>query len=279
MLVNFKEILREAYVNHYAVGSFNGYNYETFKGIIDAGCETKTPVILAFGAKYLKNMSLETAYALSKSLGGGVEIPICLHLDHCSDMDTVFRAIRSGFGSVMYDGSALPFDENVKNTKLVCEIAHACGVSVEGELGCLAAGERSHEGAVSDIEVYTDPALAQQFAETTQVDALAISIGTVHGLYKAEPMIRFDILETISKLLAIPLVLHGGSGVPEKDILRCITQGIAKININTEISIYAVDKTAKLLDREQPHFSELSLYQVGYVKDIVKKYISFFGRS
>lgn len=279
MLVNLEDILDEAYINHYAVGSFNGYNYETFKGIVDAGCETKTPVILAFGAKYLKNMSLETAYSIAKSLEERSEIPFCLHLDHCSDMDTVFRAIRTGFGSVMYDGSALPFEENVRNTKLVCDIAHACGVSVEGELGCLAAGERSHEGSISDVEVYTEPALAKQFAEATQVDALAVSIGTVHGLYKSEPNIRFDILETISKLLAIPLVLHGGSGLSEKDFLRCIAKGIAKININTEISIYAVDKTTKLLASKQPHFSELSLNQISYVKDIVKKYISFFVKS
>ena len=278
MLVNLNDILKEAYVNHYAVGAFNGYNYETFKGIIDAGDATKTPVILAFGAKYLKNMSLETAYSMAKSLGEGSETPICLHLDHCSDLDTVFRAIRTGFGSVMYDGSALPFEENVKNTKLVCQIAHACGVSVEAELGCLAAGERSHEGSVSDVEVYTEPTAAKQFVEATQVDALAVSIGTVHGLYKAAPNIRFDLLETTNKLLAIPLVLHGGSGLSEQDMLGCIAQGIAKININTEISVYAVDKTTKLLANKQPHFSELSLNQVGYVKDIVKKHISFFKR-
>lgn len=277
MLVNFQDILNDAYRKKYAVGSFNGYNYETFKGIIDAGCETKTPIILAFGAKYLKNMSLETAYSLAKSLAESAEIPICLHLDHCSDMDTVFRAIRIGFGSVMYDGSALPFDENVNNTKLVCEIAHAAGVSVEAELGSLAAGERSHEGSASDVEVYTDPALAKEFVERTNVDALAISVGTVHGLYKAKPNIRFDILDKINDLLAIPLVLHGGSGVPEKDILQSIAKGIAKINVNTEISIYTVDKTTELLAAKQPHFSELSLHQVGYVKEIVKKYISFFN--
>jgi len=278
MLVNLKDILNEAYVNNYAVGSFNGYNYETFKGIIDAGDATKKTVILAFGAKYLKNMSLETAYSLAKSLGEGSETPICLHLDHCSDLDTVFRAIRTGFGSVMYDGSALPFEENVKNTKLVCQIAHACGVSVEAELGCLAAGERSHEGSVSDVEVDTEPTAAKQFVEATQVDALAVSIGTVHGMYKAAPNIRLDILENINKLLAIPLVLHGGSGLSEKDILGCIAKGIAKINVNTEISVYAVDKTTKLLADKQPHFSELSLNQVGYVKDIVKKHISVFTR-
>ncbi|SDF03275.1 class II fructose-bisphosphate aldolase [Sporomusa acidovorans] len=138
MLVNFKDILNEAYSKHYAVGSFNGYNFETFKGIIDAGWETRTPVILAFGAKYLPNMSLATAYALAKSLGEELETPVCLHLDHCSDLATVFRAIRTGFGSVMYDGSALPFAENIKNTRLVCKIAHACGITVEAELGCLA---------------------------------------------------------------------------------------------------------------------------------------------
>lgn len=275
MLVNFNDILNEAYINHYAVGSFNGYNYETFKGIIDAGIETKTPIILAFGAKYLKNMPLEMAYSIAKSLGERIETPICLHLDHCSDMDTVFRAIRTGFGSVMYDGSSLPFEENVKNTKLVCDIAHACGASVEAELGSLAAGERSHEGSESDVEAYTEPTAAKQFVDATQVDALAISIGTVHGLYKAEPNLRIDILETINKLLAMPLVLHGGSGLAEKDILRCISNGIAKINVNTEISVYAVDKTSELLADKQPHFSELSLNQVGYVKDIVKKYITF----
>ena len=134
MLVNFGDILKVAYRNNYAVGAFNGYNYETFKGIIDAGSETGMPVILALGAKYLKNMPLSTAYALAKSMGEESETLICLHLDHCSDLDTVFRAIRAGFGSVMYDGSALPYAENVRNTKLVCQIAHACGVSVEAEL-------------------------------------------------------------------------------------------------------------------------------------------------
>lgn len=275
MLVNLQDILKDAYRNHYAVGSFNGYNYETFKGIIDAGAETQRPVILAFGAKYLQNMSLETAYALAKSLGEGSVAPVCLHLDHCSDLATVFRAIRAGFGSVMYDGSELPFAENVKNTAAVCRVAHACGVTVEAELGCLAAGEHSHEGSATSVQVYTEPALAKQFVEMTQVDALAVSIGTVHGLYQAAPLLRLDILEQINRLIAVPLVLHGGSGLPEQDILACIARGIAKINVNTEISVYAVQQTTGLLAAQQPHFSEVSLNQIGYVKDIVKKYIAF----
>ncbi|QDR82636.1 class II fructose-bisphosphate aldolase [Sporomusa termitida] len=278
MLVNLADILRDASQGNYAVGAFNGYNYETFAGIIEAGTETNTPVILAFGAKYLPNMSLATAFSLAESLGGKCKTPVCLHLDHCSDLDTVFRAIRAGFGSVMYDGSALPLAENVKNTRLVCRTARACGVSVEAELGCLAAGEHSHEGSAADVAAYTEPTQAAQFAAATQVDALAVSIGTVHGLYKAEPNLRLDILAGIHKLVPVPLVLHGGSGLAAKDILGCIDQGIAKINVNTEISVYAVAKTRELLAAKQPHFSELSLSQADYVKDVVKKYIAIFRR-
>lgn len=278
MLVNFGDMLRVAYRHNYAVGAFNGYNYETFRGIIEAGAETNMPVILALGARYLQNMSLETAHALANSLDGGSETLVCLHLDHCSDLDTVFRAIRAGFGAVMYDGSALPFAENVKNTQRVCQIAHACGVAVEAELGSLAAGDRSHEGSPEDVAAYTDPVLAEQFVAATGVDALAVSVGTVHGLYKAAPNIRLDILASIHKRVNVPLVLHGGSGLAEKEVLDCIARGIAKINVNTEIAVYAVEKTAELLTVTKPHFAEVSLSQVDYVKDIVKKYIAFFSR-
>lgn len=277
MLTNLKTILDVAYANKYAVGSFNGYNSETFRGIIEAGKETKTPIILAFGAKYLTNFSLESAAALTKSLAEDLDIPVCLHLDHCADMDVVFRAIKAGFGSVMYDGSMLPYEQNLANTKKVCEVAHACGVSVEAELGSIAAGDKSHEGSADDKEVYTDPKLAKEFVEITKVDALAVSVGTVHGLYKGKPNIRFDILEEINKEVGIPLVMHGGSGIPEEDILKSIANGISKINVNTEIATYAVEQTAKYLQEKQPHFSVLSLKQEEFVKDIVKKYIAFFG--
>ena len=277
MLVNFKDSLMMAQARKYAVGAFNGYNYETFKGIVDAGRECEQPVILAFGAKYLANMSLETAYAMAKSLAAEQAQPVCLHLDHCSDINTVYRAIRVGFNSVMYDGSALPLVENMKNTQQICAAAHACKVTVEAELGCLAAGERSHEGSSDDVAAYTDPLQAQQFANATGVDALAVSIGTVHGLYKGEPKLRLDLLKKIRALVKTPLVLHGGSGLARDDIFACIANGIVKININTEISVHAVERTVQELAQGQPHFSELSLHQIGYVKEIAKKYIAFFG--
>ena len=173
MLTNLKTIVDEAYAKKYAVGSFNGYNSETFRGIIEAGVETKTPIILAFGAKYLSNMSLSMAAAVTKTLAADLDIPVCLHLDHCKDMNVVFQALKAGFGSVMYDGSMLPYEENLANTKKVCEVAHACGASVEAELGSIAAGEKSHEGSASDVQAYTDPKLAGEFVRETGVDALA----------------------------------------------------------------------------------------------------------
>lgn len=279
MLTNLSTILNSAYNHEIAIGSFNAYNYETIKGIIEAGIETNTPIIVAFGAKYLENMSLETASAIINSLAKDIAIPVCLHLDHCSDLDTIFKAIKCGFGSVMYDGSALPFEENMYNTKLVCQVAHACGVSVEAELGSLASGIASHEGSLTDVEAYTDPSSAKIFVENTHVDALAVSIGTVHGFYKGKPKIRVDILKEINSLVSIPLVLHGGSGTPEEDILQCIENGIAKINVNTEISTYAVEQTKELLALKQPHLSVLALNQINYIKEVVKKYIGLFTKE
>lgn len=277
MLSNFNRMLKDAYRGGYAVGSFNVYNLETIKGVLEAAAELKKPAIIALGAKYLDNISLGSFVALVSSMAEGLEVPVCMHLDHCGDLDTVYAAIKAGFGSVMYDGSALPYEENMANTKAVCNVAHACGASVEAELGSIAAGERSHEGSDSDKQVYTDPDAAARFVRETGVDALAVSVGTVHGLYKGEPNVRVDILKQINRACGIPLVLHGGSGTPEAIIKDCIRNGITKINVNTEISVYAVDKTAELLSAKKPHLSSVSLAQTGYVKEVVRKYMEFFN--
>lgn len=277
MLHNFNEMLRAARMRGYAVGSFNAYNYETMKGAVLAAQRLDQPVIIAFGAKYCSNMSLEEAYATAASLAEGHGVRVCLHLDHCPDMPVVFRAIRSGFSSVMYDGSALPFEENLSNTARVCDVAHSCGVSVEAELGSLAATESSHEGSLEDMEVHTSPAAAKSFVEKSGCDALAVSVGTVHGLYTGAPNIRIDILKEINAALGIPLVLHGGSGIPEDMIRACIANGIAKINVNTEISSYAVAKTKELLSGEKlPHLATVAEKQTAFVSEIVAKYMRFF---
>jgi len=277
-MVNLSKMLNDAKDNKYALGSFNVYSFETIRGVIACANELGTPAIVAFGAKYLENMDMEEVVACVKHETAKGNQPIALHLDHCPKKEIIKEAIDKGFTSVMYDGSALPFEENVKNTKEVVEYAHAHGVSVEAELGSLAAGAESHEGSESDIEKYTNPEQAKEFVERTGVDCLAVSIGTVHGMYKGTPNVRVDVLQNIKKAVDIPFVLHGGSGTPEETIKECIKNGICKINVNTEISSYAVDNVKKLLNESEkkPHLSVLSLHIIDYVKEIVAKYTKFF---
>lgn len=276
MLVNMAEMLKEARRDGYAVGSFNVYNYETIRGVIDSAKDLNLPLIVAFGENYLKNMDLDEVFALVSVMAAKAEVPVALHLDHCKSPENIQRAISAGFTSVMYDGSALPFEENLRNTAQIVSWARAAGVSVEAELGALAGGRYSNEEAAE--EIYTDPQEAREFVAGTGVDALAVSIGTVHGLYKGTPRIDLGVLKNIAALVDIPLVLHGGSGTPEAIIRECIKNGIAKINVNTEISVYTLDKVRSLLSRgDNYHFSQVSQKEVAYIKDVVKKYMVIFN--
>lgn len=275
MIASFSEMLTTARRRHYAVGSFNVYNYETIRGVVASGRETDAPVIVAFGAGYLPNMEVAEVAGLVRTMGSASPTPVALHLDHCKSFEVIEQAVACGFSSVMYDGSALPFEENMKNTARVVALAHAAGVGVEAELGALARGEHSNEEDAS--EIYTSPAEAKIFVAETKVDALAVSIGTVHGMYKGEPKVDVGVLKKIAAVVDVPLVLHGGSGTPEPIIRACIAEGIAKINVNTEISVNAVEKIRALLAGGGSwHLSEISRAEVGFVKEIVKKYIALF---
>ncbi len=275
MMVNLSAVLNDARRHKYAVGSFNVYSYETIRGVIEAGNELGYPTIVAFGENYLKNMALDEVAAIVGAMAQKAKIPLVLHLDHCKSFDNIVRAIRAGFTSVMYDGSSLPFAENMKQTAQIVRMAHAANTSVEAELGALAGGEFSNEEAAA--EIYTDPEQAAQFTAATGVDALAVSIGTVHGMYKGIPRIEIGVLQKIAAVADIPLVLHGGSGTPENIVRECIQNGIAKINVNTEISVYTVEKVKALLATgEHYHLSQLALKEVGYVKEVVTKYAAMF---
>lgn len=280
MLVNLKQILEGTRERKCAIGSFNVYSYETVHGVIKAAKKAQKPAIISFGASYLTNMSLKMVYAIVNEAAENVDINFALHLDHCQNIDIINEAIEAGFTSVMYDGSALDFEENVKNTQLVCQMAHGKNVSVEAELGSLALGEYSNETDIDHGESYTNPLKAKEFVERTGVDALAVSIGTVHGMYKAKPNIRVDILKEIANEIDIPLVLHGGSGTPEEKILECIENGICKINVNTEISQYTVGKLAQLLQADpNTHLSKLWLIATDYVSEVVYKYTKLFSNE
>lgn len=275
MMVNLSAVLKDARAGKYAVGSFNVYNYETIRGVIEAGRELDYPTIVAFGANYLPNMDLDEVSAVVGTMAAKTEIPLVLHLDHCKSFETIVKAIRAGFTSIMYDGSSLPFEENQRKTAEIVAIAHAANVSVEAELGALAGGEFSNEESAT--EIYTNPKQAAKFVAATRVDALAVSIGTVHGMYKGTPRIDVGVLKEIASIVDIPLVLHGGSGTPVEIVQECIRNGIAKINVNTEISVYTVEQLRTLLNSGTSyHLSQLAVKEVGFVKEVVKKYATMF---
>lgn len=275
MMVNLAQLLPDARKKRYAVGSFNVYNYETIRGVVEANDELGYPAIVAFGENYLTNMNVDEVFALVNSMAKRSKQPLALHLDHCKSFDHIIQAIKAGFTSVMYDGSSLPFEENIRQTAQIVSIAHAANVSVEAELGALAGGEFSNEE--SGEEIYTNPDQAARFVAETKVDALAVSIGTVHGMYKGTPKVDVEILKKIAAQVDLPLVLHGGSGTPEDIVRRCIRNGIAKINVNTEISVYTVEKLKELLQSGTSyHLSQLACKEVEYVKEVVKKYATMF---
>jgi len=233
-LVSLKDVLEPAEKGGYAVGAFNANNMEIVQAIIESAAEERSPVILQASQGAINYAGLDYIVALVKAAAQGTDVPVVLHLDHGTDFEQVMRCIRSGFSSVMFDGSRLPLEENIAMTRRVVEIARAVGVSVEAELGKI--GGTEDDISVEEREaLFTDPAEAERFVKETAVDALAIAIGTAHGPYKGEPRLDFPRLKRIKELTGAPIVLHGSSGVPDDAIRKAISLGVSKINIDTDI--------------------------------------------
>jgi len=233
-LVTTARLLEDARRGGYAVGAFNANNLEIVQAIVEGAREEGAAVIIQASQGAIKYAGIEYITAMVRAAAEGSGLPIALHLDHGTDFGQVMRCIRHGFTSVMIDGSALPFEENVALTAKVVEVAHAVGVSVEGELGRI--GGTEDDVSVSDREAtLTDPEEARRFVELTGVDSLAVAIGTAHGFYRGKPQLDFARLREIRDAVDVPLVLHGASGVPDEDVRRAISLGIAKINIDTEL--------------------------------------------
>lgn len=234
MLVSGKELFQAAKQGGYAVGAFNVNNMEIVQAILEAAEEEKSPVFLQASQGAIKYAGIEYIVALARTAAEKAKVPVALNLDHGTSFTQVVQCIRHGFTAVMIDGSKYPFEENIAITQKVIEIAHPSGVSVEAELGKI--GGTEDDITVSDAEAaFTDPQEAAEFVERTKVDALAIAIGTAHGVYKGEPKLDFARLEKIRNAVDIPLVLHGASGVPEDAIRKAVPLGICKINIDTEL--------------------------------------------
>ncbi|WP_392565960.1 class II fructose-1,6-bisphosphate aldolase [Utexia brackfieldae] len=250
MLVSMKAMLNAAYQAHYAVGQFNINNLEWVTTVLMTAKEMRSPAILGVSGGTIKHMlGFKTIYQVVKEGMEYLEIdvPIALHLDHGQSYESCIAAIQAGFSSVRFDGSHLPFDENLAITKRVTDYAHKRGVSVEAELGTIAGSE---DGIVNSQVIYADPQQCLTLVKETSVDCLAAALGSTHGLYKGKAKLGFDEMAHIAQLIKIPLVLHGGTGISNEDMCHAIKLGTAKINVNTE-NMYAWCLEVKRLFAQQ----------------------------
>ena len=237
MLVNLPTILSYAEEHRCAIGSFNCPNLESLLAILDAAEEVDKPVILMFAEVHEPLLSIKDIGPIMLDYARRAKVPVCVHLDHGEDLDYVKLALSLGFTSVMYDGSTLPYEENLKNTKEVVSLAHEKGAGVEAELGTMG---RRESGAKEDIDlkdetkIYTDPVLAAEFVKATGIDALACSFGTTHGIYLKQPKLDYSVISRVRELThGIPVVMHGGSGVSEEGYRKSIEAGVRKVNYFT----------------------------------------------
>lgn len=229
-----KEILIKARANGYGVGGFDGFDSLSIAATLEESKARKSPVIMICAALEYAALGPRGVVEVARALSDLMELDVCLHLDHGDSYETVVEAVEAGFPSVMIDGSRLPFAENVAVTRKVVEYAHAKGIAVEAEIGAVGRVDTTtHEGGHGDA--LTDPDEAAAFAEKTGCDFLAVSIGNAHGLYTAAPKFNFDVLGRIRDAVAIPLVLHGGSGTPPDQLRRAVAMGMAKVNVASEI--------------------------------------------
>jgi len=279
-LVPMTAFLEDAKKNKYAVGQFNLNNLEFTQAITEAAKAEKSPVIFGVSEGAMKYMGIEYTVAMAKAAAESAGIPIALHLDHGSSFEVVMKCIRAGFSSVMFDGSHYPLEENIRLTKQVVEAAHAVGVSVEGELGTIGGVEDDLDVAEEDAAL-AKPEEAIRFWQETKVDYMAIAVGTAHGMYKGEPKIHFDIIEEVAKSIEAPIVLHGGSGVPDEAIREAIKRGVGKINVNTENQVACTETIRKIL-AEKPNEIDPRKY-LGPAREAIKQTviekIRLFGSS
>ena len=246
-LVSMTEMLKKGLEGKYAVGQFNINNLEWTQAILAAAEEEKSPVILGVSEGAARHMGgFKTVVMMVKGLLEDMKItvPVAIHLDHGSSFEKCKEAIDAGFTSVMIDASHHPFEENVETAKAVVDYAHAKGVSVEAELGTVGGQE---DDVVADGVIYADAQECKELVERTGIDCLAPALGSVHGPYKGEPNLGFKEMEEIKNLTNMPLVLHGGTGIPEHDIKKAISLGTSKINVNTENQIAFTQKVREVL--------------------------------
>ncbi len=280
--VTTKEMLKEAQKGRYAIGAFNANNMEIIQAIIETAEEERAPVILQASQGAIKYAGLDMIVAMVKVMAEKVKIPVALHLDHGTDYYQNIKCLRAGFTSLMYDGSKLPFDENVKMTKKVVEMAHACDIPVEAELGQIGKMGDSDEPGVALEKVKESMAVpeeAAKFVELTGIDFLAAAVGTIHGC--RTPFAKLDIprIEKIRELSGVPLVLHGASGADDQEIRKGISAGICKINIDTRIRMEFSQKMRQVIKANPQEIDPRKILGPAKeaAKEIIRDRIKVFG--
>jgi len=235
MRISTAELLKDAHKNHYAVPAYNTINLEVTRGIVAAAEKLNVPILLGVAYDAVEHMGMEALFRGIEVIARDAATPVAIHLDHGRSYEEVAEAVKLGFDSVMIDYSFLPFEENLARTAETVKMAHAMNTPIEAEIGHVPGGENTP--TVEDVShmVYTDPKTAAEFSEKTGVDFLAVSVGTVHGVYKQKPNLRIDLVEQIDAAVKKPLVLHGGSGTPDDQVKAAIGKGISKINVGTNV--------------------------------------------
>lgn len=291
MLVSLKELMEDAEKGGYAVGAFNVSNLESLMAIMQAAEETGRGVILNYAEVHAPFLSMEQAALIMLDAAKKAKVPVCVHLDHGSSMESCIQAIRLGFTSVMLDASAEDYETNVRETKEIVRLAHSVGVTVEAELGHIFSSDmglaespkeaETLESFDSAEDVYTDPATAKDFVERTGVDVLAIAFGTTHGIYTKKPKLDLERITKIKEAIDIPFVMHGGSGLSKEEFQTAIRNGIRKINYYTYMTLTGGRAVKEALDQKSPDenifFHDIPMIAVEAMKENVKEAIQVFG--
>lgn len=273
MLVNLNEVLKKAQNEKYAVGLFNTTDTDMLQAVIEAAEESNSPVILGTAEVLLPYGELKLIAPSVIAAAKRAKVPVVVHYDHGLTFDRCIEALKLGFSSIMFDGSAKPYEENIAETRETVKIAHAFDATVEGEIGHV--GEAAKEDNLL-TDMYTTPEEAKAYLEATGVDALAVAIGSAHGVYKKKPMLNIERLKEISGEVKVPLVLHGGSGLSDDDFKNTIRNGIAKVNIFTDLCL-AGERAMKDGAEKKLGYLETRNLKVEYIKEAVKHKMALFG--
>lgn len=278
MISSLKEILEYANKEGCAVGAFNTNSLESVMAVLEAAESLKLPVILNHAEIHEEIISLEVIGPVMLRMAEKAHVPVCVHLDHGATFEYLKRALELGFKSVMYDGSHLSYEDNVRNTKKVVALAKRYGADVEAEIGVLGGSEISGEAGEAADNNYTDPVLAQKFAKETGIDALAASFGTAHGFYKVKPKLDFERIERIRELTKLPLVMHGGSGVSPESYQEAIRRGVRKINYYSYMSCAGVLGVRTLLENNEiKYFHDVAKAATASMRENVMQAMKIFS--